>query len=184
MYKTKKGLWGLLLLGGLVLLLAAMGSGAWAAPNQSPLRQTIPVPFTIHGFLCDNNDGVPGCQFPAMLREGALSSAADTPIQNELVTLSNGSPPPPTYTDADGYYKFEGLAAGSAWVVTALGFSQPVTIGADGEGVVQDFYPGMEPVGGYALSVNKFELLAPWIGLAALMGVVGAAVVLGRRGQG
>jgi len=59
-----------------------------------------------------------------------------------------------------------------------------VTVGAATEpGERQDFHEGMppEPVGGYALPVNRFELLAPWIGLAALMGVVGAAVVIRRR---
>ena len=179
MNTTKKSLWGFLLVGGLIFVLAAMGSGAWAAPNQSPLRQTIPDPGTIDGFLCNNNDGVPGCQLPTLLREGGLSSAADTPIVNELVTLSNGSTQT-DYTDANGYYQFTGLAAGSTWVVTALGFSQTVTVGED-QGTGQDFYPGMEPVGGIAIPVNKVGLVAPWIGLAALMGVVGAAVVIRRR---
>ena len=184
MYKTKKGLWGLLLVGGLVLLLAAMGSGAWAAPNQSPLGQTIPVPpdGTVDGTLCINNDGVDGCQIPtARLREGvALAGGVDTPIVNKLVTLSNGTPDE-THTDAKGYYFFGNLPAGSTWVVTALGFSKPVTVGAAGEGVRQDFWYGMEPVGGIAIPVNKVGLVAPWIGLVALMGVVAAAVVVRRR---
>jgi len=41
--------------------------------------------------------------------------------------------------------------------------------------------PPPVPVGGYIVPVNKLELLAPWPGLAALMAVVAAAVVVGRR---
>jgi hypothetical protein len=36
-------------------------------------------------------------------------------------------------------------------------------------------------VGGYLMPVNKVELLAPWLGLAALLVVATAAVVLRRR---
>jgi len=184
MWKEHKGLMALLVVGGVILVLAAMVSGAWAAPNQSPLRQTIPDPNSIDGTLCNNNDGVPGCQIGILRsREGvALAAVGDTPIPNVTVTLSNGSTQTTT-SNANGYFKFTGLPAGSTWVVTALGFSRTVTIGASNEGVIQDFWFGMDPVGGYALPVNRFELLAPWIGLAALMGVVGAAVVVRRRRQ-
>ena len=157
MYKTKKGLWGLLVVGGLVLLLAAMGSGAWAAPSQSPLGDTIPPAGTIDGFVWCN-------------------AARTIPCVNEPVTLDGG---PPIYTDANGYYQFTGLAPGS-YEVGALGFTETVILGA-GEGEGQDFWPGMAPVGGIAIPVNKVGLVAPWIGLAALMGVVGAAVVIRRR---
>jgi hypothetical protein len=184
MFKTKKGLWGLLLLGGLVLLLAAMAPGAWATPNQSPLRQTLPAPNTIDGFLCDNNDGVPGCQIPSpRLREGvALAGGVDTPIVNEQVTLSNGKTET-TYTNANGYYKFTGLPAGSTWNVCALGVCLTRRIGDNNEGSGADFYPGMPGyvVGGIAIPVNKIRLVAPWIGLVALMGVVAAAAVVIRR---
>ena len=41
--------------------------------------------------------------------------------------------------------------------------------------------PPPVPVGGYIVPVNRMELLAPWPGLVALMAVVAAAVVVGRR---
>ena len=125
------------------VLLLASGSGVWATPGQSPLRDTIPLPNTIDGFLCNNNDEVPGCQIPTVrLQEGvALSVSPDTPIVNELVELDSGAQT--DYTDAYGYYAFGGLAAGSTLVVEALGIKQTVTVGVEGEGVGQDFYPGM-----------------------------------------
>ena len=125
------------------VLLLAPSSGVWATPVQSSLRQTIPPPNTIDGFLCNNNDGVPGCQIPpTRLREGvALSDSPDTPIVNELVELDSGAQT--DYTDAYGYYAFGGLAAGSTHVVEALGIKQTVTVGVGGEGVGQDFWPGM-----------------------------------------
>jgi len=125
------------------VLLLASSSGVWATPAQSPLRQSIPLPNTIDGFLCDNNDGLLGCQIPvSRLREGvAFSGSADTPIVNELVELDGGAQT--DYTDAYGYYAFGGLAAGSTHVVEALGFRCTVTVGVGGEGVGQDFYPGM-----------------------------------------
>jgi len=42
MFKTKKDLWGFLLMWVVVLLLAAIAPTAWATPNQNPLRQTLP----------------------------------------------------------------------------------------------------------------------------------------------
>lgn len=41
--------------------------------------------------------------------------------------------------------------------------------------------PNPVPVGGYIVPVSKLELLAPWIGLAALMAIALAAVVVRRR---
>ena len=121
------------------LLILASSSGVWATPSQSALRDTIPPPNTIDGFVCNNNDGVDGCQIPTVgLREGvALSGSADTPIVNELVELDGGAQT--DYTDAYGYYAFGSLAAGSTHVVEALGFSKTVTLGPAGEGVGQDF---------------------------------------------
>ena len=147
--RVGRSLWGykgflvLVVLGLVGMLLLASSSGVWATPGQSPLRQTIPLPNTIDGFLCNNNDGVPGCQIShSGLREGgALSVSPDTPIVNEPVILDDGAQT--DYTDAYGYYAFGGLAAGSTHVVEALGFRLTVTIGAAGEGVGQDFYPGM-----------------------------------------
>ena len=46
------------------MLLLSSSSGVWATPVQSPLRQSIPPPYTIDGFVCINNDGVEGCQIP------------------------------------------------------------------------------------------------------------------------
>jgi len=166
MYKTKKGLWGFLLVGGLVFVLAAMGSGAWAAPNQDPLRGTVPTPGSIVGVVFTDNNG-----------NGVYDEGVDTPLVGVTVTLDPGPGEQTTTTSADGTYEFT-VPAGTDHVVEALGFQESVT-----EGEQQDFFYGMAPVGGYALSVNKFELLAPWIGLAALMGVVGAAVVVRRRRQ-
>lgn len=182
MNTTKKSLWGLVLVAVVILVLATIAPGAWATPNQSPLRGTIPPAGTIDGFVCYNNDGVPGCQMPTarLLRRGVMSSAADVPIPNETVTLRNGTTKTTT-TSANGYYKFEGLAPGS-YVVRALGSEMEVTLGA-GEGVGQDFWYGMAPVGGIAIPVNRFELLVPWIGLAALMAVVVATVVVRLRKQ-
>ena len=166
MYKTKKGLWGLLLVGGLVLLLAAMGSGAWAAPNQDPLRGTVPTPGKIVGVVFTDNNG-----------NGVYDEGVDTPLEDVTVTLDPGPGQTTFPTNADGTYEFT-VALGSTHIVEALGVQRSVS-----EDEQQDFYLGMEPVGGYALSVNKFELLAPWIGLAALMGVLAAAVVVRRRRQ-
>jgi len=42
-------------------------------------------------------------------------------------------------------------------------------------------HPPPIPVGGYIVPVSKVELLAPWVGLAALMAVAVAAVVVSRR---
>jgi hypothetical protein len=182
LWKEHKGLMTLLFVGGVILVLAAMAPGAWATPNQSPLRGTIPPPGTIDGFVCYNNDGVPGCQIltARLLRRGVMSGAVDVPIPNETVTLRNGTTKTTT-TNADGYYKFEGLVPGS-YVVGALGSEVEVTLG-EGEGVGQDFSRGMAPVGGIAIPVNRFELLVPWIGLAALMAVVVATVVVRLRKQ-
>ena len=140
---VSKGLLVFVVLGLVGVLLLASSSGVWATPGQNSLRQTIPPPNTIDGFLCNNNDGVPGCQIPPpRLREGvALSGSPDTPIVNEPVKLDGGAQT--DYTDANGYYAFGGLAAGSTHVVEALGFRWTVTIGPGGEGVGQDFYPGM-----------------------------------------
>lgn len=125
------------------VLLLASSSGVWATPAQSPLRQTIPPANTIDGFLCNNNDGVPGCQIPSRrLRGGvALFSSPDTPIVDELVILDGGVQT--DYTDEYGYFAFGGLEAGSTHIVEAMGIKRTVTIGVGGEGVGQDFFPGM-----------------------------------------
>ena len=41
--------------------------------------------------------------------------------------------------------------------------------------------PPPKPVGGIIVPVNKFELLAPWLGLASLMAMAVAAVVFKKR---
>ena len=172
LWQEHKGLMALLVVGGVILVLAAMAPGAWATPNQSPLQQTIPPPFSISGFICTDENGDGKCTFPP-----------DTPMQGVLVTLY--SDPQYYTTGADGWYIFHGLAAGSTHVVEALGVRRTVTVGeATDPGERQDFHEGMDPIGGIALPVNRFELLAPWIGLLALMGVVVAAVVVRRRRQG
>jgi len=141
--RASRGLLAFVVLGLVGFLILLSSSGVWATPGQSPLRQSTPPPNTIDGFLCNNNDGVPGCQIPPpRLREGvAFSGSADTPIVNEPVKLDGGAQT--DYTDANGYYAFGGLAAGSTHVVEAMGIKWTVTIGPGGEGVGQDFYPGM-----------------------------------------
>ncbi len=174
LWKEHKALMAFLFVGGMVLVLAAMAPGAWATPNQSPLRQTIPPANSISGFVCDDND-----------RDGACTFPPDTPLEGVLVTLDPGGTQYYT-TGADGWYIFPGLPAGSTHVVEALGVRWTVTIGPDGEGTQQDFPRAMlpVPVGGHALLPNSFKLLAPRIGLAVLMGVVVAAVVVRWRRQG
>jgi hypothetical protein len=46
------------------------------------------------------------------------------------------------------------------------------------------FVVEIRPVGGIAMLPDRFNLLAPWVGLAALVGVMVAAVVVRLRRQG
>ena len=54
----------------------------------------------------------------------------------------------------------------------------------DGLGDVCDPTPYPIPVGGVIVPVNKLELVAPWMGLAALAGLAALGVVLVRRRRG
>jgi hypothetical protein len=291
LWEEHKGLIALLCVGGMILVLAAMAPGAWATPNQSPLRKTVPqgdvLATDVNGveknlfnageavyvrakngaFAASNpvdiyvvpdaawavNDAIPadvsggketittnangafdGPPYPmvwasavagrydavfdenqngifdggdgvddAVLGTGFVVvpsptpgkivgvifldnngngeyDAGDTPLGGVTVTLDPGQPgEQQTTTNPDGTYEFT-VPQGTTHVVEALGSPWHVS-----EGKRQDFYEGMPPepvpVGGYALLANRFELLASWIGLTALMGVGIAAVVVRWR---
>ena len=60
------------------------------------------------------------------------------------------------------------------------GLGDDVLTGEDGT-IVDDGGPGVPPVGGEVYPVNRVAILAPWIGLAALMAVALAVAVLIKR---
>lgn len=205
MFKTKKDLWGLLLLGGLVLLLAAMAPGAWATPNQSPLRQTLPqgdvVATDENGveknlFLANEDVAVsvkdgsftPGSQVDiyvvvdAAWNEGDAITADVSGGVDTVTVNANGAfgPPPPVVWPAPltpGRYDVVCDANRNVVFDAGDGVDDAVL----GTGFVVEEVPPPVPVGGIAFRANSFKLLAPWIGLTAVMGVVVAAVVVRWR---
>ncbi len=193
----------------MVLVLAAMGSGAWAAPNQSPLRQTLPqgdvVATDENGveknlFLANesvavnvkNGSFTPGSQvdiyivLDAAWNEGDAITADVSGGVDTVTVNANGAfgPPPPVVWPAPltpGRYDIVFDANRNVVFDAGDGVDDAVL----GTGfVVEAVPPPPVPVGGIAILPNRFELLAPWIGLAALMGVVVAAVVVRLRRQG
>jgi len=171
--KEHKGLMAFLLVGGLILALAAMAPGAWATPNQNPLRDTVPEPEEIVGFVYCDLDG--DCEY---------DEGVDYPLVGTTVILDPGTgQQKTTITDANGTYRFTNLVPGSSHIVEILGKQQAATAGGRVDFCcVPPCLP--VPVGGYAWLPNRFELLAPWVGLAALIGVMVAAVVVRLRRQG
>jgi hypothetical protein len=199
MNTTKKGLWGFLLLGVVVLVLAAIAPGAWATPNQNPLRQTVPP----GNVIATNAAGVETNVFETdedvyvTARNGSFTpnTAVDIyVVADDLWTVPKAIPP-----DVSGG-KETVITNANGGIDNVMVWQHPLTPGDydavfdanqngifdDGDGVDDavlgtGFVVKAPPVGGIAIPVSKVGLLLPWIGLAALMAVVAAVVVRLRR---
>jgi len=96
--RASGGFLAFVLLGMVGFLVLSSGSGVWATPGQSPLRQTIPPPGSIAGVVFNDLDGN-GVQGPG---ESGLSGVT--------VTLDGATS---TTTLESGAYIFTGVALGS-----------------------------------------------------------------------
>jgi hypothetical protein len=204
MSKMKKGLGMGLLLMGLVLVLAAMAPGAWATPHQSPLRQTLPAGDVLAtdengveknlfgtnepvGVSVKNGSFTPGSQVDVYVViddlwfEGKAITQDRSGGVDTLVANANGAFGPPTPI---------------VWPIPTFPGEYDIVCDANQNGLfdagdgVDDAIVGTGfvvqavAVGGITIPVSKVGLAAPWIGLAAMMGVaVGAAMVIRRRGE-
>jgi hypothetical protein len=129
--------------------------------------------------------GPPLLLSPATLPNGTVGTA-----YNQTLTASGGTPPytfavtagtlPPGLTlSADGVLSGKPTAAGTFnFTVTATDAN-----GNTGSQAYAITIVKLAPVGGYLLPVSRVELLAPWLGLAAvaLAAATVAAVALRRR---
>ena len=115
LWGAHRSLWGLLLLGVIVLVLAAIAPQAWATPDQNPLQQTNPPPppaGSISGIVFRDLDsdgsldpGEPGIPGVTVTLDGT-----DTDISNQ----DTGDPDQP-----EGGYWFPDLDPGSRHTVSA-----------------------------------------------------------------
>ena len=110
-----------------------------------------------------------------------------------------------TVTDQSGIYSFTHLLAGvyciqfgefpAGWVISPQNVGDDDTVDSDADhktaqindinlsddNLDEDVGIHFVPVGGTTTPTNKAALLAPWIGLAALMGLLVAGMVTTRR---
>jgi hypothetical protein len=206
MNTTKKDLWCLLLVAGLVFVLAAIAPGVWATPGQSPLRQTLPQ----GDVVATDENGVEKNEFSTNesvainVRNGSFTPGSQVDIYvvvdnlwtigkaitadvsggvDTILVNANGAfgPPPPVVWPAP-------LTPGRYDVVFDANRNG---LFDDGDGV-DDAVLGTGfvvqaisiPVGGVARYANSFRLIAPWIRSAVLVAVVVAAVLVGLRRYG
>ena len=196
------------MLGVVVLLLAAMAPGAWATPNQNPLRQTLPsgdvnatdptgviknlfqVGESVH-VRVKNGSFTPGSQVDVYVVVDDLwtiGKAITADVSGGMETL---------IANANG--AFDGPPFPQVWAPPLVPGNYDVVFDANRDGLFNDTDgvddavlgtgfvvqapPPPVPVGGIAILPNRFELLAPWVGLAALIGVVAVAAVVRLRKQ-
>jgi hypothetical protein len=206
LWKEHKGLMALLCVGGVILVLAAMAPGAWATPNQSPLRQTVPQ----GDVIATDPNGVEKNLFnagePVHVNVKNGTFAAGIPVDVYVVPDAAWNVQDPIPADVSGGKEtiitnangaFDGPPFPLVWAAAVVGRYDAVfdanqnVVFDDGDGV-DDAVLGTGfvvqeapvPVGGIAILPDRFNLLAPWVGLAALMGVMVAAVVVRLRRQG
>lgn len=124
--------------------------------------------------------------------------AGESALSGWTISLS-GPVSGSTTTDVNGYYEFTGLTAGTytvsetvkaGWIQTkpaAPGtYSAAITSGSivtnrdfgNFKGVPP---PPPPPVGGVWVPINKFDLVAPWIGLASSLTVAAVSIVYVKR---
>jgi hypothetical protein len=204
LWKEHKGLMVFLFVGGAVLALATMAPGAWATPNQNPLRQTLPPGDLV---VCDER-GVETNLFCTsefvyvVVKPGSFTPGSQ--VDCYVVVDQLWIVPMPIPADVSGGFETIVVnAAGAFGPPLPVVWPPPLTPGVydivcdanrngifDNGDAVDDavlgggFVVEIRPVGGIAMLPDRFNLLAPWVGLAALVGVMVAAVVVRLRRQG